>query len=288
MRSLMVLQVSKSDHTSGYCEDAWSLRGSDGLAASSLEPKTPAWDRMPGCLSAALSDGASTSSGAALWASLLCQDAATFEGLWDLHTEEAPWLEGCRSEWKSRTEEELGEDAPWYAMAAMAMGAHATLLALRIEESGWKALAVGDSNLFLVREGRLCRAFPIEQAEMFEQAPSLIASLSGGRCPVHRTEGISAPGDVFILATDAMARFLMEQEIWNWAVSLLDDPSPESRFFDAVQKGREARQLKDDDTTLMLLRPASRAMDASIQDCLAMTPADCGPILEPRTKETQP
>jgi hypothetical protein len=158
------------------------------------------------------------------------------------------------------------------------MGAYATLLVLRIDEGGWKALAIGDTNLFQVHEGHLCRAFPIEQVALFDEAPSLVSSLASkgmGDRPVHLAEGSLAPGDVLILATDALARYLMEQGAWTWAISLLEDPSPEASFLDVVQKGRATRQLKDDDTTLALLRPSICAVVLPSQDCPPATPVEC-------------
>lgn len=278
MRSLVVLQIPKSDHTSGYCEDAWSIQGPEGTAFGSQKADGPTWHRLPRSLRVALSDGASTSSGAELWASLLSQGATTFAGDWEHLVDDATWFEGCRSAWKSQSEDELGTDAPWYARAAQAMGAYATLLALRIDEATWKALAVGDTNLFQVREGRLFRAFPVEQVASFDEAPSLVSSLACKDRPghtVHLAEGILGPGDVLILATDAMARFLMEQGAWTWALSLLEDPAPEASFLDVVQKGRATRQLKDDDTTLSILRPSICSTAPPSQDCPPATTVEC-------------
>lgn len=277
MRSLVVLQIPKSDHASGYCEDAWSIQGPEGYPFGSPGKDGSTWKHLPRSLRVALSDGASTSSGAELWASLLCQRAAGFEDGWDLPIDEATWLKDCRSAWSTRSKDELGTDAPWYARAAQAMGAYATLLALRIDESGWKAFAIGDTNLFQVREGKLWRAFPIEQVDLFDAAPSLVSSLACKERtdqPIHFAEGSLLPGDVFILATDAMARFLMEQGAWTWALSLLEDPSPEASFLAVVQKGRATRQLKDDDTTLTLIRPTVCEEPVHPQSCPSGTSAE--------------
>lgn len=277
MRSLVILQIPKSDHTSGYCEDACSIQGEDGLRFGSQEANGLPWNRFPRSPRLALSDGASTSSGAELWASLLCQGAAAFAGDWTFPIDEAPWVKECRSAWMAKSEEALGTEAPWYARAAQAKGAYGTLLALRIDEAGWKAFAIGDTNLFHLHEGRLCRAFPIEQIASFDEAPSLVssrASIDKEDHPVHQAEGSLAPGDVLILATDALARYLMEQGAWNWALSLLEDPAPEASFLDVVQKGRAARQLKDDDTTLVLLRPPACTEPLTPQSCPPVTDTD--------------
>lgn len=278
MRSLVALQVPKSDHGSSPCEDAWSLQAPGEPACGSHALALPAWDRLPRILRVAVSDGASTSSGSARWASLLCLGSVAFEEDWARDPEGADWLRTSRSAWQSASEGELGTDAPWYARTALALGAHATLLVLRLDGALWQALAIGDTNLFQVREGRPCLAFPLEQPAFFDQAPDLVSSRGsrgGPNPPVRRMEGSLEPGDVLILATDALARFLMEQDAWSWALSLLGDPSPEARFLDAVQKGRANRQLKDDDTTLVLLRPSICSGTMPAQDCPPATPAEC-------------
>lgn len=277
MRSLVALQVPKSDHGDGPGEDAWCLQALDGSCGGSHAAALPPWDRLPPDLRVAVSDGASTSSGSARWATLLCRGSVAAESDWACDPGDADWLQACRSDWQSAAEAELGTDAPWYARAALALGAHATLLVLRLEGARWQALAIGDTNLFLLRGGRPRLAFPLDQPEAFDQAPDLLASRDprgGPTPPARRVEGVLEPGDTLLLATDALARFLMEQDAWGWALSLAEDPSPEARFLEGVQRGRASRQLKDDDTTLVLLRPSAGAEPQAPQGCLPATDAD--------------
>src|SRR6185369_17172238 len=81
----------------------------------------------------------------------------------------------------------------------------------------WHALAIGDSCLFQVRDGRLFESFPLCRAVEFNSRPVLVSSnpTSNERVweEVYYKEGDTQPEDLFFLATDALSQwFLAEHE----------------------------------------------------------------------------
>ncbi|BDU68701.1 hypothetical protein GETHOR_08020 [Geothrix oryzae] len=138
---------------------------------------------------------------------------------------------------------------------------------------------MGDSNLFHIRRKNLCRAFPVLEAEDFEAAPCLVASVVGWdnllADGLRHASGILESGDVLVLATDAAARWLMEAEDWAWPELLLDIPDADQLFLAWVREERAARRLKDDDTTFVILQwSGSLDNDAEVPVTPGQTCAD--------------
>jgi hypothetical protein len=154
----------------------------------------------------ALADGASESSFACEWANLLVEGfVASGESVI------APsWLNPLRQRWAAQVD---GLELEWYGEEKRRLGAFATFLGLIVKkprqakEGQWKALAVGDSCLFQVRQDRLLRAFPVRRSGDFGNRPPLL----GSRCPAGRQAqaqvrfGKWERGDRFFLMTDALA-----------------------------------------------------------------------------------
>ena len=80
----------------------------------------------------------------------------------------------------------------WFQKAKLKLGAFSTLLWAEPRTTGkpgWRqpgeyrlrSFAIGDSCLFLLRDGRLLRSFPIEDVERVQADPLVIGSLDLGR-----------------------------------------------------------------------------------------------------------
>jgi len=242
----------KAGHTVAEYEDAaWPGPLGDG-------------EREGNRLRLALCDGATESLLAGRWARQL---AATFGGA--SGDGFAPLLTAATS----RFEDELrgyladrrarGRPIQWYEEPGLRRGARATLLVTELEEpvegaavGTWAALAVGDSCLFQVRRDRLRVAFPLEQAGEFGSAPDLVSS-RGRDVAAARTrllEGRWRPGDVFYLATDALAAwFLRSVDAGGRPWEELDALPPGDReaFAGWVGQLRGKRAIKNDDVTLV-------------------------------------
>lgn len=183
------------------------------------------------------------------------------------------WLLPLQHEWRQGID---WDNLPWYCQEKAENGAFSTLLALEFtghgtvwekiigrtlqgEELKWQAFAVGDSNLFQVRDDQLIATFPLAQSEEFNSRPILLASnenhnYSAVRDIKFASGGVKA-GDRFFLATDALAKwFLTRQEKgekpWQELLAL----QTEEEFGVLSQRLRKEQGVRNDDMTLVIIR----------------------------------
>jgi hypothetical protein len=231
----------------------------------------------------AIADGATQSSFADRWSQILA-----LEYIMNPPADEPTparwtnWLQPLQEAWS------LGipwEKLPWFAMEKAQAGACTTLLALEFipNETGngsksarpafwhrwlgiarhpfmrWRAEAVGDSCLFVVRDNRLVQSFPLGRPAEFNHSPMLITTNPRQNrlvCEHLRTiDGDCRPGDLFLLMTDALAKWflgrnLVGEEPWHKLLALADN----AEFKDYINAERDAGRLENDDTTLMSIR----------------------------------
>ena len=211
----------------------------------------------------ALADGASESAFARSWAQILTE--AFVRRPIDLTgpTESTleSWLAPGQQEWDRKVP---WDRIPWHGEAKARAGALATLLVLSIEprRSGrpsWRAVAVGDSCLFVVRDNELLLSFPLEDPAAFNNTPDLICSNPANNRglgeQVRRHQGECVAGDLFILASDALACWILERTAAGgkpWEMFLALD-SNES-WDDWVKAQRSEHTIKNDDTTLIIVK----------------------------------
>ncbi len=219
----------------------------------------------------AIADGASSGIFVKLWASLLVERFVEKRPHLGSVTETAHWIQGCRSEWKSTIDYATLD---YFKRTKVdRIGGAATFLSLQLggkdpsehqsaESIPWVAHAVGDCCLFLVRDGRLHLSFPIAEPADFGSAPSLLRTIpGGGPCPVH-AKGVCQAGDLFLLATDAVAEWLLKKVAsgdgpdWGgyWSLESLD-------WEGWISELRDAHEIVDDDCTLMMIRVLGRSRD---------------------------
>lgn len=218
----------KQGHQAGEYEDAFSGDAETGRFA--------------------IADGASESSFAGEWARALVEGFVKNTGPW------SRWLPPARAAW---LENHKDLDLPWYAEAKLGDGAHATLLGLAFRHSEkrtiWSAASVGDSCLFVVREEKLIRSFPLRSSADFDNQPALIGSRiePGKRTRRRRVRGVCWPGDLFFLMTDALAQWFLartEKETQPWRE--LTDLQDEGAFDAWIQKMRDTQESRNDDVTM--------------------------------------
>lgn len=199
-----------------------------------------------------VADGASESSFAAAWARLLAEGfvARPPDGA-DLRE----WVRPLQEEWRKGTN---GRALAWYAEEKARTGAFSTLLGVSLdpEARAWRAVAVGDSCLFAVREGQLLSSFPLSQASQFHASPYLLASVArannGIGAAVREAEGEYRPGDLLLLMTDAVAAwFLREAEIRRRPWAVLERISSQEDFEKFVEFMRAGRAMRNDDVTML-------------------------------------
>lgn len=123
------------------------------------------------------------------------------------------WLKVVREKWQPPET----QSQAWYAEVKSEQGSFATLLGLELRQATespglvWKAVSVGDSCLLLVRGGNIDVSFPISGTDGFGNQPALVPSSSERECPEPEwLAGWTEPGDLLLLATDAVARYVLK------------------------------------------------------------------------------
>lgn len=222
--------MPKAGHSETEYEDAFAVQA---------EPALP--------FRAAVADGATESAFSGAWARRLVQgfvsdpvgDADAF----------AARLPGWQADW-AETAGSRSAELPWYAAAKAEEGAFAALLGLALHaDASWHALALGDCCLFHLRRGKAVgRPWPVEEAGALGYHPALVPSQPGRPVPpVEARHGSWRRGDAFLLATDALAAWLMETD--PAAVRAF---TPDA-FHQTVLQARAAHRMRNDDVTLVML-----------------------------------
>ena len=212
----------------------------------------------------AVADGATESAFSRSWAQILARD---FVGQPPDLEEDEPdgmekWLAPRQESWNRLIP---WSRIPWHGEAKTRAGALATLLGLTIcrkpgpsQGLHWRAVAVGDSCMFLVRQDELFLSFPLDDAAQFDNTPALLCSnpANNGRISdeVQRIEGYCHAGDMIILASDALAAWFLAQNAagqkpWQTLLALT-----QAQWEAWLQSQREAGAIQNDDTTLMIAR----------------------------------
>lgn len=224
-----------------------------GHAATEYED---AYAVHPDPLRIAVADGASETSFARQWAELLVEG---FVHEPPSLAELSDWVAPLRATWG---EANRNKATAWYAEAKARDGAYSSLLGLTVEGDRWRALAVGDSCLFVIRAGKMERAFPLTRAAQFGNSPVLVSSVARGNGHVADAacteEGELREGDRILLMTDALAQwFLVEAEMgrrpWG-ALAKVTSPEQFNGLLDVLRGGRA---LRNDDVTLVSVEVAA-------------------------------
>jgi hypothetical protein len=208
----------------------------------------------------AVADGASASAFARLWAQLLVR--AYVSGALSAETLEAD-LAPLQQRWSAEVEQ---RDLPWYAVEQARRGAFAALVGLTLRDDGtWCALAVGDSCLFVVRDGRLHTALPLSEPDAFDNQPFLLGSRAAANTPLRergaivQADGNWQPGDTFLLMSDALAasflklKLKLAQSRPCSALDVLEFQRTARGFRRWVRSLRAERLLRNDDVSLVWL-----------------------------------
>jgi hypothetical protein len=192
----------------------------------------------------AIADGASESYASGDWARRLV-DAFVASG----PTEN--WLAAPRRAWLR--EATGSEQLSWYAEEKISHGGHATFLGVTVRvqdgDASWEAIAVGDACLFVISHGALLSSFPILHSSQFSATPMLVTSQVATPTWTQQ-RGLMCPGDILLLATDALARCLLESaESDVFAGNDLIDMSNDD-FALWVAAARSTGKLRNDDVAM--------------------------------------
>jgi len=222
----------------------------------------------PSLSAIALSDGAGSSLYPKKWAEILvngfCQAAGNpIAPLRDSHLD---WLLPLQEQWRQYYLERLQSPKRnwWEGGSRLKSHGSATFLGLWLplmpagaEGGYWQAVAVGDSCLFQWNcQSDRPLAFPLQASESFKRTTQCFASLSEHPSfPPQFTEGLYASGDRFLLATDALSKWILhdlENQGDSWK-SLFEIETREE-FIAIVKRLRNAKSIDNDDTTAIIVR----------------------------------
>src|SRR5436305_9019895 len=272
LADVTMLRYWKSEHDEGTCEDACDAHIEDGLFA--------------------VADGAGSTLFSDAWATLLVKhfmhvplmNSDPFEVEW--------WLREAQREFKKTIP--MPENMPWNALQKMqSQGSHATLATLRVSAYGTEQvtaelLAFGDSCIFVCQpSSEQIFSFPLKHADDFVRAPICLPSKSGlfnryfHRCQVATVE--LKVGDVVVIATDAVARWIMSNQDQKKALQEVAQQSTSS-WPSFIHACRNRQEMVDDDSTALILTLSS---DSADRDTLPLgTTVDHSPqVREQRVKD---
>lgn len=233
----------------------WTAKAgnSTGDYEDAFWPPEPVQRRQRSCQRFAVADGATESSFSGLWARQLVRGYGK-QG-WtgqDL----ARRLPPVQQAWQQQVQ---ARPLPWYAEEKARSGAFSTLIGLTLQDhtgargqGTWRALAVGDSCLFQLRQQKLVASFPVDDADAFDNSPVLLASRAAPNqaalAAAQTLAGFWQTGDEFLLMTDALAAWFLRHgdSVASW---------PPAREFPAwIHELRQSRRLRNDDVTLLRVR----------------------------------
>lgn len=200
----------------------------------------------------AVADGASTSARAEVWSGLLVQSFVQDR----VNPLEPVVLVALREQWHTLVTQ--GRQLPWYAVAKLQHGADSTFVGLHLDYAGrvYDATIVGDSCLFHLRRHQLLFAGPAGHPDDFGRFPQLISTRHDAEplTPAVFT-GDYRSGDVFVLATDAVARFLLDVYVkYGRMSSVVELGQDQYHFVRKVAKLRQRGLMANDDATICLVR----------------------------------
>lgn len=232
----------------------WSTKAGNSIEEyeDAFWPSRPC-ERRDGELRLAVADGATETSFSREWAQILTKAWCDGE-----IPDADPLRHGsCISErWRAAIN---SRPLPWYAEEKVLHGAFAALLGLRVLATStgtsayWRAMAIGDTCLFVMRGQTLRAAFPLTTADDFGRSPVLISTRENSNAHVAnsclRRAGRMRPGDKMYLMTDALAHWFLSSPVE--VRGLADRWSNGETFLEDVADLRASGTLKNDDVTFV-------------------------------------
>lgn len=227
----------------------------------------------------AISDGATQTFYPAPWAKLLsrhfCHNEHDLEKLF-AQKNWSDWLAPIQEKWQEEVIQRVNEassGAKWGLRNRLRTKecAGATFIGLQFnltdDQPQCQVMIIGDSCLFHLRERKLLRSYLLEESSQFDSYPDLFTSrvISPAYVPQFLSITVEA-GDLFILATDALAEWILKQcerdesKIFQSLTSFAN----QADFEAFVEKARcdAHHRMEDDDVTLMIVSVNQKEQEA--------------------------
>lgn len=232
----------KKAETAEDCQDACQVNETDNLYA--------------------IADGATLSFFPKRWADLLVKHFCERPNQPLTQENWKEWLEPIQKEWYKQVEKRVKMRNVFYLTNSFndKDPAVSTFIGLQIDKDNkkWKAIIIGDSCLFHKSSSGF-KSYLIEKSEAFTNHPAAFASYPDkSRYVPTFVEGKIQSGDLLILATDALAKWIVEHKETNQLEKALKQlkkiKTPEQfNHFITLARDNENIRLVNDDVTLLLI-----------------------------------
>jgi hypothetical protein len=272
------MRRGRSHGTEEPAESAWIARTTSVSYLRSKLAETESEDAV-GCRDSAhiyaIADGATLSAFAGHWAQLLvdhaCENGLPRRGQLDA------WLKVPNEQWDAARSERAGE--AWWSDPNRT--ASATFLGAQLSPQAggqeWRFAMIGDCCAFLLRRGELILVGPITRSADFDFNPRCLSSGPSEAPDDLREKTIPAEqGDVLILATDALAEWILrrlEERDPPWT----DLRGSQDHLASLFDREREARRMKNDDVSFIVISLERAPADCAGED----SPITLLPSVEP-------
>ena len=230
--------------------------------AESLDDCQDAIKVNEACFRYAVADGATRSFFPKQWAKLLVEHFCEMPTL-SLNSENwKQWLAPIQEAWYKQIEERVKVRDTYYLTNSFneREPAVSTFVGLEVEKTKreWRAVVVGDSCLFHKNSSGF-RSYLIEQSDGFTDNPKAFASFpEANHYDPAFIRGELQSGDMFILATDALAKWILEHkesENLEEMLQQLRQIENSEAFNQFVDQARDDEQIRlgNDDVALLLI-----------------------------------
>jgi len=221
----------------------------------------------------AISDGASLSPKSGLWSRVLTKFFTSNKYDFKTHTVESlsKWLEEPRKEWIDNAQiDKL--PIPLKLKLKQLKGSVSTFVGCSIVNNSKKneinILYIGDSTVFLIKNKKIKKMFPIDHSSKFSSQTEFLGSSKerGGEEKI-KLETIRLDSkDSIIIATDELAKWIMIQfenkkQDWKKLFSMTENEFP--KF---VEDLRNSKQVDEDDMTFVICQKISTKIKKKSDD----------------------
>ena len=171
------------------------------------------------------------------------------------------WLKPIQKEWYKQAANRVRERPVFYLVNSLIAeeSAASTFVGLEIDKDNgkWKAMIMGDSCLFHITDTKF-ESYLLRKSADFTDRPEVFASFAKDNLSEPSFEhGQAKPGDTFVLATDAFAKWILEnkeagnKDILDRLKRIVND----DQFNKLVTSARaeDNIRLDNDDVTLMTI-----------------------------------
>ena len=214
----------------------------------------------------AIADGISSAGFSEFWSPLVVKKFIEEPFVSDLNEQKLKdWLEDIRKKWSSEIDQHQSHEQTDQANELiMEMtregGGSTTFLGMIIQEMKKKyqklqLFGIGDTNMFLIRNKKIKYSFPITSVESFTDRTIGLRSIDNASQKIPELKEFNAKkGDIVILATDALAKWIFKYYKkggeYSWK-RILKNKDNIQNFIDEL---RDAKKIDDDDTTCIIIR----------------------------------